>query len=58
MVALKEKFRKINHFHVHRIFNSKADELSKAALGGHLGWLYVATYIQGTLLTREHRFVF
>jgi len=58
MWRLKDSFERIKFMHVHRIYNTVADQISKKALNCSCGWIYFDKLVQGTLHIYFHYFNF
>jgi hypothetical protein len=58
VLELKQSFRWIQCFHVHRQFNSMADSLSKQALGKEQGWLFFEEVLKDLVISSGSFYIF
>jgi len=55
---LKDKFDSIKFMHVHKKFNSEANNLSKKALKQPTGWLFYEETVEGYVVTIDKYYIF
>jgi len=48
---IRSRFSSIQFFHIHRIYNSEADRLSKLGLTSDLGKLFVQEFVDEVLIS-------
>jgi hypothetical protein len=51
--SLKERFEDIQCMHIHREFNTVADQLSKKALDNPLGWFYYEEIFNENVVNKD-----